>query len=62
MEIDKEIDDRGKEILSRIGKESLRTTFLLATSLIQRSQQSRCRLRSGGKVRYILPLDRIDAV
>ena len=62
MQIHKEIDDSGEEVLSRVGKESLRATFLLTASLVERGKQCRAGLRSSREVWNILALDRINPI
>ena len=62
MKIYKEVDDCGKKVLRRVGKESLRAAFLLTASLVERGKQSRCRLRGCREVRNILSLYRINTI
>ena len=62
MEIDEEVDDAGKEVLSRMGEEVIGTAFLVTTALVEGSEQRGSGLGSGGKVGNILPLDGVHSV
>ena len=62
VEVDKEVNDGGKEVLSRVLEEGLRAAFLLATAFVEGGQKGGCCLGGCRKVGDILPLDGIHTV
>ena len=62
MEVDKEIDDGGKEVLGGVLEESLRAAFFLSTAFVEGGKERCCCLGGCCKVRDILPLDGVHSV
>ena len=62
MEVDKEVDDGGKEVLGGVLEECLRAAFLLATTFVEGGQKGGCCLGGCRKIGNVLPLNGVNTI
>jgi len=62
VEVDKEVDDGGEEVLRGVLEEGLASAFLFTTAFVQRGKQCGCCLGSCRQVGDVLPLDGVHTI